>query len=258
MGDEEAEAATVVVIAPVHAHIAEFHAFAAQSHASDHAHVGEGAVMIVVVEIIGNGIVGDEEIGPTIIIVVHPHDTESVVANVIMDARFDGNFLKGAITTIMIEEVAFAFETPGTTLNENALEAAEFVAAKLGEIVHVEMRIARNKQIDEAVAVVVAPGRASHESAAADSGFFGDILELAIAKAVVQGAAAKTSDKEVELAVIVVIGDGDAHAPAAPRQASFLGDVLESTVGFLVIKCDKWVATSTKTLNRGTVDEDDV
>ncbi|HEX7424089.1 MAG TPA: hypothetical protein VF311_09440 [Terriglobales bacterium] len=60
MRDEKAEAAAVVVIAPIDAHVAEFHAFAAEGHAGEHAHVRERAVVIVVVEIVGDGIVGDE------------------------------------------------------------------------------------------------------------------------------------------------------------------------------------------------------
>lgn len=50
----------MVVIAPIDAHVAEFHAFAAEGHAGEHAHVRERAVVIVVVEIVGDGIVGDE------------------------------------------------------------------------------------------------------------------------------------------------------------------------------------------------------
>jgi len=47
----------------------------------------EGAVVIVVVEIVGDGIVGDEEVGPAIVVVVHPHDAEAIVANVVVGRR---------------------------------------------------------------------------------------------------------------------------------------------------------------------------
>ncbi len=129
--DEEAEAAAVVVITPIDAHVAELHAFAAEGYTGEHAHVGEGAVVIVMVEIVGDGVVSDEEIGPAIVVVVHPHNPEAIVADVIVDASFDGNFLEGAIAAIVIQEIAFAFEAPGAALHQNALEAAEFVAAEL-------------------------------------------------------------------------------------------------------------------------------
>src|ERR1700676_1491326 len=88
--DEKAEAAAVVVIAPIDAHVAEFQAVATEGYAGKHAHVGEGAVVIVVVEIVGDGIVGDEEIGPTVVVIVHPHDPEAVVADIIVYARLNG------------------------------------------------------------------------------------------------------------------------------------------------------------------------
>src|SRR5258706_4810671 len=90
--DEEAKTAAMVVIAPIDSHIPELHAFAAKGHATEHANVGECPIMVVVVEIVGDGIVGDEEIGPAIVVVIHPHDSKAVVADVIMNASFDGNF----------------------------------------------------------------------------------------------------------------------------------------------------------------------
>ncbi len=112
-----------------------------------------------------------------------------------MYARLNGDLLEGAVAAIVIEEIAFTFEAPRAALHQNAFEAAEFVAAELGEIAHVQMGVAGDKEIDEAVAVVVAPGGAGHEAAAADAGFFGDVLELAIAEAVVERAAAKPGHK---------------------------------------------------------------
>src|SRR5439155_14033927 len=195
MGDKEAQAAAVVIIGPVHSHVAKLHPFAAKSYARKHAHVRKRAVAVVVVEVVGNGIVGNQEIGPAIVVVINPHDAEAVVADLIMDAGFDGNFFKRAVAAIVIEEIAFAFEAPGAALHKDAFEAAEFVAAELGKIVHVQMGIARDEEVDETVAVVVAPGCASHKTAAADSCLLGDVLELAVAKAAIECAAAKTGDK---------------------------------------------------------------
>src|SRR5256886_13024123 len=50
MGDKEAQAAAVVIIAPVHSHVAKLHPFAAESYAGKHAHVRKCAVVVVVVE----------------------------------------------------------------------------------------------------------------------------------------------------------------------------------------------------------------
>src|SRR5260370_19476732 len=112
-----------------------------------------------------------------------------------MHPRFDGNFLEGAVAAVVVEKIAFTFKPQRAALHKNAFEAAEFVAAELWKIVHVQMGVARDVKIDEAVAVVVAPGRAGHKSATADSRLFGDILEFAVAQTVVQCAAAEAGHK---------------------------------------------------------------
>ncbi len=112
-----------------------------------------------------------------------------------MDARFDGNLFKGSVATIVIEKIALAFEAPRAALHENAFEAAEFVAPELREIVHIQMGVAGDVKIDEAVAVVIAPGGAGHKAAAADTGFLGYVLKFAVAKAVVERAATEAGHK---------------------------------------------------------------
>src|SRR5260221_7655234 len=51
-------------------------------------------------------------------------------------------------------------------------------------------------KVDEAIAVIIAPGRAGHKSATADSRLCGDVLKFAVAKAVVKGAAAEAGRSE--------------------------------------------------------------
>src|SRR5713101_223654 len=120
------------------------------------------------------------------------------------------------------------------------------------------MGITGDEKIDEAIAVVVAPGSAGHEAAALDARLFGDVLELAVAQAVVESAAAKPGDEQVELAVVIVICNGHPHAPTAAGQAGIFGDVLESAVRLLVIEGDERVAAGAEALDRGAVNEDDV
>src|SRR5205814_8668489 len=86
MGDKEAQAAAVVIIAPVHSHVAKLHPFAAESYAGKHAHVRKCAVVVVVVEVVGNGIVGNQEIGAAFVVVINPHDDEAGVAELVVDS----------------------------------------------------------------------------------------------------------------------------------------------------------------------------
>ena len=93
------------------------------------------------------------------------------------------------------------------------------------------------------VAIIVGPGRARAESAAADASFFSNVFELAIAKIAIQYVAAVSGDVNVEEPVVVEIGDGHAHAPSAASKARGLCDVLESSVRLLVIEGNHRVAT---------------
>src|SRR6266566_276350 len=195
VGRKEAQAAAVVVVAPINAHVAKLHAFAAEGHARDHPDVGEGAVVIVVIEVIWDGVIRHQEVGPAIVVVIHPHDAEAIVADVVVDASFDGNFFKSSVTTIVVKEIAFAFEAPRSALHENALEAAEFVTSEFRKVVHVQMGIAGDEKIHETIAVVVAPRRPGHKATADDTGLFSDVLELTVAEGVIKGAAPEAGHK---------------------------------------------------------------
>src|SRR5580704_2958867 len=116
-GDEKAEAAGVVVIPEIDTHVAELRAIAAKRNSREHADFGKSAVAIVVIEIVGNGIVGDDKIGPAVVVVIGPHRAEAVVADLIMDASFHGDFFERAIPAIVVEKIALAFEAPRAALH---------------------------------------------------------------------------------------------------------------------------------------------
>jgi len=54
-----------------------------------------------------------------------------------MDSGFDRHLFKRAVTTIVVEKVAFTLEAPGAALNQDAFESAEFVAAELRKIIQI-------------------------------------------------------------------------------------------------------------------------
>src|SRR5260370_27455288 len=120
------------------------------------------------------------------------------------------------------------------------------------------MGIAGHEKIYKPVAVVVAPSRSGHETAAVDARLVGDVFKFTVAQIAIEGVAAEAGDEEIKLAVIIVIGDGYAHAPTAAGEARFLGDVPESAVRPPVVESDEWVAAGAETLDGGAVGEDDV
>ena len=175
--------------------------------------------MLVVVEVIRTGVVGDVQVGPSVIVVVAPDHSQPVVAVYIFHARFLRNFLEGAVAAIVEEQVRFADHAPGAALDQDSLEAAILlVAAEGGQVVHIEMHVARNVEVHEAVAIVVGPGGSGAEAAGGHAGFVGDVFKFAIAQVAVERVAAETGDVDVRQTVVVEVGDGHAHAPAFARQ----------------------------------------
>src|SRR5713101_6529785 len=258
MRDEEAEQSAVVEVGEINVHVAELKAFADERQAGEHADVRKGAVVIVVVEVVGNGIIGDEQVRPTIIIVVRPHHTQAVIADFVANASFCRDFFKSAVATIVIEEVAFADEPPRAALHQDTFVAAVFVATETRQVVHFHVRVAGDEEVHVAVAVVISPRRSGHEAAAADTGFFRDVLKFAVAKVSIEGAAAVAANKQIEVAVVIEVRDGDAHAPAEPREARFLSDVLEGAIRFLMVKSDHGIAAGAVAFDRRSIDDNNV
>ena len=64
----------MIVVAEIDAHRTVGVPFAAQRRTSEHAHIRERAIVIVVVQIIWSGIVRDIQIGPAVIVVIAPYD----------------------------------------------------------------------------------------------------------------------------------------------------------------------------------------
>src|SRR6202795_4987421 len=87
-GDEHRKASTVIVIAPSHAHGSERLTFTVQRNAADHGLVTKSAVVIVVIEMVGSGVISDKQIGPTVVIVVAPGCAQSVIFFGVVDAGF--------------------------------------------------------------------------------------------------------------------------------------------------------------------------
>src|SRR5437660_10669223 len=144
----------------------------------------------------------------------------------IIHPGFLRDIFKGTVTAIVKEKVAFALHAPGPALHEHAAKLAEvLIAAEFGQLVHVDMNIARDKQLDVPIAIVVAPGCSQAQSTARDSGLFRDIFEFAVAQIVVEDVAAITSYVNVRMTIVVVVSNGNSHSPALTRDAVLLGGV---------------------------------
>src|SRR5437867_3569090 len=115
------------------------------------------------------------------------------------------------------------------------------------------MNVTRDKEINVTVAVIVDPGRAGHEAAAARAGLFSHVLEFAVSQAAVKRAPAEAGDENVQLAVIFEVGDRDSHAPALARQTGRLRDVRELNVSVLMVEGEERIAAGAITIDSRTV-----
>ena len=88
VGDEHGQPALVQIVAPVHAHRALRLAIAAERDARKHAHFFEGSVVLVVIQIVRAGVIGDVQIGPAVVVVVAPDHPQSVIVVDIVHSGF--------------------------------------------------------------------------------------------------------------------------------------------------------------------------
>src|SRR5438067_1096924 len=114
----------MVVVAEVHSHGALLQAVTAQRRSQQHAHVAEGAIVLVVVEVIRGSVVGDIEIRPAVIVVIDTTANylyQAIVMVWIANPGFAGHFLERAVVAVVKQQVAFAWHAPGTALHLDSL-----------------------------------------------------------------------------------------------------------------------------------------
>src|SRR5207249_1441294 len=116
------------------------------------------------------------------------------------------------------------------------------VAAQLRQLVHIDMNVARDKQIDVAVAVVVSPCGSQAQAAAPDSCLVGNVFKLAVPEIVIERVSAVSGDVKVRQSVVVEVGHGHAHPPALAGQPGLCSDVRELKAGVLMVERDQKVA----------------
>jgi hypothetical protein len=149
----------------------------------------------------------------------------------IVDASFLRNFFEGSIALVVEKQIRFSGHAPRAALHQNSLVPAEVrIVAKLRQVVDIDMHIARNEEVDMAIAIVICPSSTSAETARTHSGPCGYILELAVAQVVIKGIAAEASYVNILQAIIVIIGDGDPHAPTLVRKSGGVSDIGEMRI----------------------------
>ena len=193
---------------------------------------------------IGSCVIGDKQIGPTVVVVVTPGCAQAVIFFGIVNPSFFRHFFKGAVAAVVVEQIGFSLHAPRPALHRCTFELAELGRAESGQIIHVDVNISGDEQIDVSVAIVVRPGRARREPAAAHSSFVGYVFESAIAFVAIERVAAVAGHEEIEVAIVVEVSDGDAHSPTFARESGLVGDVSELEVGIVMPESDERIAAA--------------
>src|SRR5271156_1396162 len=112
--------------------------------------------MLVVIQKIRSRIVRYIKIGPTIVVVISPRRAEAIVMMRIVHASLLRNFLESPVALVVKEQIRFAGHSPRTALHQDPLETAESrVVAELRQVVDIDVHVARDKEIDVSVAVII-------------------------------------------------------------------------------------------------------
>src|ERR1044072_7985380 len=104
------------------------------------------------------------------------------------------------------------------------------------QIVEIDLHITRDKKIETAIAVVVAPARTRAPAFASNAYFFRNIGERAVAIVSVETRDAEVADKDVGPSIVVVVAHRDTHSPTLVRDSGFIGDIFKLPVTEISIK----------------------
>src|SRR6266436_6928487 len=220
MGDGDAEAAGVKVVAQGDAHVGLFGAVLADGYAGGVGDVFEMAVAFVSVEIVGLAIVGDKKIEAPVAVEIHPNGGETEAILGIGDSGGFGNIRKSAIAVVVVKVVGRTSKATRATLDVDALVLASFAGAEDRKISKAEGGVMRYEKIGPAIAVVVAKcGAGCPAGVAGQACFLGDVGERTIAVVAVENYTTETGYEQIRPAVIVVVADGSAHRPARKADA---------------------------------------
>ena len=139
----------------------------------------------------------------------------------------------------MIERIAFSGQPAWATHHRHAAKLAEVRShrARLAnvrwvwrQIVEIDLHVTRNKKIQAAIAIVIAPARACAPAFARDAYYFRNIGERAVAIVAIQTRDAEVADKQIGAAIIVVITNCNAHSPTLVRDSGFVSNIFKLPV----------------------------
>ena len=182
----------------------------------------ERPVSLVAVEVVGSGVVGDEEIHAPVSVEVIGRDAERFLVR-IGDSGFLRHVFEPAVPEIAVEVGGRPRVPLGRAIGLRLpVERAEEV------LLRGPVHVAAHEEVEQPVAVEVEPGGRRAPARVGDAGLRGDLLEAPSAEIVEEEVALEGGDVDVVFAVVVEIGHRGAHSVEDPLETGLARDVAKA------------------------------
>src|SRR5215472_5148693 len=230
--EDQIGSAVVIVIPEINSHAGHGAALVIQRNSRQQRDFLEFAVAEVVKQKIRHGIIGDEDIGQTVAIVVGNGDPHAL-SDLIGETGGRGDIGEGTVVVVAEHLIGRAAIGAGIAI------ALMLLGAAAGFGLRIPLHVVTDDKIEPAVIVYVNPGRRDRPQLAqlridtTEVSFLGDIFERAVAAIVVKNVAVHPGDEDIGIAVVVVVGDGNAHGVAFACYPGFFGHVGEGSVAIV-------------------------
>ena len=234
-GEDEIHATVTVVVAGIRAHARLCSGITVHANACGLPDFLEASVPEVVVEEVGIRIVGDEHIDQAVIVVVGRDDAQAIRAGTVGETVRVGRFDELPVADVLEEQVGFARQAGGPDHDVRAVAPDEGALRSL-QRVRRRLYIARDVEIEIAVAVGVEKRAAAAPAASRETRPFRGVLERAVTAVAEQDVRPPVRHIEIEPAIAVHIAHTRAASPGCHVDAGLLRDILELPAAQIAIE----------------------
>src|SRR5215469_7630365 len=227
------ERAVAVYVGRIDAHARLVPAVLAGGEAGEERDVGEGPVVVVLKEEVGPGVVGDRDVGPTVVVEVGENDSHALRFGK-AHSGLDTYVGESPVVIVAIELGLQAMIVVGIAVGAIAGRALSAIQIIFG----VPVDVVGYNEIEPAIFVEVEPsGGGGPLPFVGNAGFGADIGKCPVAVVVVEDGAAVARDVEIGIAIIVKVAHCDALAiMALSAHMGFVGYIRKCPVAVVVIE----------------------
>ena len=226
--DHQIEAAVAIVVAEVGAHAGPGFAVAGDRDAGQQADFAKDATALVVIQEVRHQIVGDEQVRPSVVVVVAEHDPQTFPGSR-EQTRFPCQIRKGPVSVVPVEDVRKSPVDIGAAIGANPVVAAIHLA-------RAEIDVVGHEQVRIPVPVDVCERTARAHSGRTDASRPCDVREGALSAVSIQHVRALAGHVEINPSVVVIVPGARAHTETLMDEARGGGHVFERAVATVPIE----------------------